>query len=703
MRKRPYYKPPVICHSGDKMPDIKGKPIHILRKVGEDFEKVEYLPLYCGYDVETTTIDTIDGHQSAVYSHALSIATGGYMPPVYVYHGRRWEDYNNIINQLIDTYDLSDTRRIIIWVANLSFEFAFLAYRHDWDEVFAKDTRQPLLARIGGIEYRECLAITGGNLAHLASNYCWTQKLVGDLDYSKPRNYDTPLAPQEMQYIVNDAVILPEFAQYFWKAEIKRRRKIPMTKTGMLLDDIKGLYKQDCKRICPVAPENADNIYNRYLDSCRPDMVLYYRWYMYLFRGGYVHANALYSGITIDADYLDRYGYIALRQYDITSSYPAVMLLDYVPVTPFVRCDYVPGLEKSKCLLLTLEFTGIKLTTHHTIESKSKIIAHSGAVWDNGRLVRADSITVMLTELDLASYLDYYQWQECRVLDCLAADRGRLPHYLLTSLTNDYRDKNMLKMQGKKDTLDYQLSKERVNSHYGACVKRIRTERITFDAADGWGKIDTSEEFEKELARQNLLPQWGIWITAHARRRLLKTVAALTRGGCSVVYCDTDSIKVLDNGKARRIIDKYNKCIRRHLYNRRYRSPYYEGLGGFDDEGDARRYKTLGAKRYLVEDSNGKIKATVAGMPKTAIKRIGDIDPFAAFDKDAGFRLDCEQSGKLTTAYTDEPYKLYVNGQWMEELSGVALYQIPFKITLKPEYQQYIETVQNLERIGDTV
>ena len=602
-------------------------------------------------------------------------------------------------------YGLSEEKRLIIWVANLSFEFSFLQHRLEWSEIFAKDMYQPLLAGSSGLDFREALSISGGNLDNLAKTYCYTKKLVGDLDYKKPRNYDTQLTKEELNYINNDVIILAEFSRWIFQKYIRPRHYIPMTKTGILLQNVKKRFEIRSKELDPF--HNSEHAYKHYIQDLFPDQDTYFEWFKYLFRGGYVHANCVYSDIDMNAYDTD--------MEDITSSYPASMLLGYVPVSKFSRVSWDPKYLKSKCCIIYAAFYNIRSTTQHSIESKNKIIeVGSGATWDNGRLISCKTcIFVALTELDFATYKQYYTWDYMEIHDFYISDRGTLPRFLLDNMLEAYKTKQALKASGKQDTIDYVLAKSDVNVHYGALVKRIRLDTIVYENGS-WDRKKQDKDFTKESSKTLLLPQWGIWITATSRRWLLDTVYKMEQAmkkepyTAHVYYCDTDSIKFKRSEKASKIIKNFNRLQAKRLKNRGFRSDLLRGIGCFsselhkDENGNKIyvRFKTLGAKRYLYSDGK-EVKATVAGMPKTAINRIGmSIDEiFEAFNKE-GFCLSCEESGKITPIHTDEPYSLYVNGQWMEEESGVALKETTFTLSLKDEYKGLIEQMTDAIRNG---
>ena len=75
-----------------------------------------YLEVYCGFDIETTTTET---HHGFMYHWQMSIND-------IVIFGTRWYEFVQIIEKLKKDLILRKTTRLIIWVANLGFEFQFM-------------------------------------------------------------------------------------------------------------------------------------------------------------------------------------------------------------------------------------------------------------------------------------------------------------------------------------------------------------------------------------------------------------------------------------------------------------------------------------------------------------------------------------------------------------------------------------------------
>ena len=253
---------------------IEGLPIAIIKNRGKN--KLRYIQMFSGFDIETTTLPNKNAY---MYIWQMSINDE-------IILGRTWLEFITLLEGIRDILVLRTTTRVIIWVANLGFEFQFLRKWFNITRVFAKEQRQPLYAIIDDcIELRDCLSITGGNLDQLAKDYTTTQKLVGDLDYSKIRNYKTELTEKELAYCINDVKILSEFSEYIFNEYIIPKKYVPLTKTGLLRKQVKDL--------CPkTAMIN--------VQMCYPDRDLYKKMMIYCFQGGIVHANRRYAGKIIE-------------------------------------------------------------------------------------------------------------------------------------------------------------------------------------------------------------------------------------------------------------------------------------------------------------------------------------------------------------------------------------------------------------------
>lgn len=636
--------------------------------------KQKYIRVAAGFDIETTRIDK----EAYMYHWQLCFNDN-------ILLARTWKEFQKIIDFLNETGE-QHKAKIIVWVANLSHEFAFLQNRLKWSKIFAREARKPITATTGNIEFRDCLMLSGqGGLANLAKNYCKTRKLKGDLDYNILRNSRTVLTDKEKQYCINDVQILKEWSDYCFNRWVDNGEKIPLTSTGIVRNMVKKEMETNKNRISwaisQMFPKNADE-YNFI--------------FRFLFRGGFTHSNIFHTNETLEN----------IIGVDFTSSYPAVMLHEKYPSTPFdditLKADgvHITDNRMENCAVwFVAKFYNIKTTTFHSIESKHKIIDFSeNAVFDNGRLCKSDYIEVALTNVDYAVYKMFYKWDKIEIVKAKCSQMAVLPDYLLKPLKESYQTKQRLKQNGLDGTVEYKNAKAAVNSYYGMTVTRLNFEE--WDYINGkWESIPTFDNYASTKTKQFLNPYWGIWVTAYARYNLLSVVYKI---GNDAVYCDTDSIYFFDTPENRKIIDKYNK----NIFEQNTTFPIeFSDIGAFDyiDKCAHYTFKTLGAKRYMKARLTGygyKIETTVAGMRKGTFEEKVIHEPingkFERFEND--LILDMTESCKNTVCYNDSEHFAEIDGEIMHEYSSAVIYPIEFHLRMDEIYLILIEKIRNERR-----
>lgn len=635
---------------------------------------IKYHRIFCGFDIETTAYE---GH-AYMYIWQFSYMTD--TQPVVVVKGRTWYDFIELLRFLRVRFALRDTTRIIIWVANLGYEFSFMRKYLDIDFVFAKTPRNPLIVLTGGIEFRECLSISQGSLSYLAKTWTTTQKMVGDLDYSIIRNSLTPLDPTEEKYCDNDVIILAEFSKIIFNDYLKKERYIPTTSTGILRHDLKVYARASVDKV--------EQLYD-YIKSLYPKTKSDYIYIMeYLFRGGYVHACYKHAYKTL----------YNMDSYDLKSSYPAVALQCYYPISEFKQCTVLTEerfnfLCKEYCVIFQATFENIRATTHHSIESKSKTISLTKPLLDNGRVKSAEKMTVFLTELDYETYKEFYEWDNMTIHTIHVANRGYLPRYLTDRFYYWFEKKENI--DSEKNPQEYAIVKTRINGHFGMCVTRLIFNDITYNEGE-WHTTPTDKSYDEMISKEVLSPYWGVYITAHARRRELMLLYKMKD---EVVYSDTDSHKLFTNEHTKKVIEEYNNMISELNKEVSERCGYdlkvIRKLGRFECETEnnhIKRFKTLGAKRYITEYDDGTISTTISGLPKTSLKEYSKaigVDVFKIFENE--MCIPSEHTHKLVSIYNDEPYTdiitdPYGNTERMREESGIYLKPSDFNLSIESEY-----------------
>ena len=223
---------------------------------------------------------------------------------------------------------------------------------------------------------------------------------------------------------------------------------------------------------------------------------------------------------------------------------------------------------------------------------------------------------------------------------------------------------------------------------------------------------------------------WGVFVTAFARRNLFDGISAL---GDDYIYSDTDSVKFVNYKAHTAYFDAYNaevvrKCdaaMAHHKLDPELTRPKTvkgktKQLGVWDFDAHYTRFKSNGAKRYMVEYEDGSLSLTVSGVNKhTAIPylkaKYGSNDAiFAAFTDglvipefndtgipiydSEGIEIDCP-SGKMTHTYIDTEISGTVRdylGTEAEyhEMSYIHLANTSYSMTLSTEYRSIIRKIQ---------
>lgn len=626
----------------------------------------KYLLIGCGFDIETTKV----GKNSYMYHWQLSLGNE-------VYLGRTWESFINLIYEIKNKLKLKKNERLLMYIANLSFEFQFLRKRLPITDIIAKAKRNPIMLEIDGfIEIRDALAITGTNLATLAKNYCTTQKLVGDLDYSILRNSVTEITEKEKEYCINDVTILKEFSEYIFNY-YGQQKFLPLTKTGILRNIVKNKAKEYYKL----------NVLKRKIFDLFPKTKDEYNYIMrYLFKGGYVHGVANYTGEIITN----------LESWDKKSSYPSSEIAELYPVTPFKKFDVslFEDYVKKYNVIFIAEFTNLSTKTNHSIFSQHKSIITGKKIIDNGRVAFAEKCELFLCEVELEELNNFYKYDKMEIKYCAYAKKGKLPSYLILPMIEAYIKKEEISKNGGKDTAEYANQKSYLNSNFGMCVTRLKFNDYFIDDN---GNVEMKEEektYHEAIKNSILSPFWGIYITAYSRSDLLKFIYHTDS-----YYSDTDSGKV-KRGKYDKYIKKHNAEIRKKVMkgSEHYGINYekIKGLGEYQKEYNIKRLKYLGCKRYLIEKENGEIESTISGLKKGVVKKYADfwgIDAFDLFNND--MCIPKEFTKKLIPSYNDDIHSDIVKGEKMVELSSVTLCESDFNLKMNDDYIMLIDYLKN--------
>lgn len=613
--------------------------------------------------------------------------------------GRTWNEFMRLIARLEKGLNLSLKNRLVIYVHNLPFEWAFMNRFINYEDGFFREPRKPLkILTSEGIEFRCSYALSNMSLNKFCKNEIGVKhyKLIDTYDYEKLRTPITPLTPEEEAYCYNDVRGLCECIESRLKHDTITT--IPMTATGYVRRDLRKAVKSD-KKYRTLFKNNA--LDGKLYTMCRD-----------AFRGGDTHANIDYSNQLLHN----------IHARDETSAYPACMMVDKYPMTAFTKMNvstYLNNDTSEYAFLFEVRFINIVYTGKcgipyiplakckgYTKEDRKDLIV------DNGRILYAKYVQMTITDIDLEIIQKEYTYDDIFMRNIYASVYEPLSDKIKDVVMDYYRKKTSLK--GIPEQIyEYNKSKNSLNSCFGCMVMRIDQSMIYYSDSDHEYYTD-DKDLEETLAkfyksRNNFLSyQHGLWITANARKRLR---SMLWKVGGDVVYCDTDSIK-FSGDHDNEFEDKNKILIEEALKHGAYaetKSGKVKYMGVWENEVDNTdhgcydEFKTLGSKKYVYSETikgNKEITSTIAGVnKKTGSKYFTDngIDSFAI-----GTTL--YNSGHLTAYYNDDNiHEIIVDHCKFLTASNVALVDNTYTIGVTGEYldllKNAIENREDLEYI----
>lgn len=634
--------------------------------------------------------------------------------------GRTWSEFVLMMKQLSLLLNLNTNRKIVIYVHNLSYEFQFIKELFEWDKVFSLDLRKPVYARtVEGIEFRCSYLLSGYSLAklgeHLTKHEC--SKLVGDLDYSLIRHTATPLTPKEKSYCINDIKVVMCYIDELI-TQYGNITKLPLTKTGFV--------RKYCRAMClTTRNEKGKKVPNwRYIDTIRNLRITgidEFNMLQRAFTGGFTHSNAKYTDIVVNE----------VDSYDFTSSYPYVMVSEKFPMSTGVKIKIAnwkqfDTLTSKYCCVFDIEFTNIyAINENENPISSSKCIVKENVAENNGRVVCAKRIVLTITEIDYKIFKQFYRWENARIGEMWCYRKDYLPTEFINAILDLYEKKTTLKgVTGKE--VEYLNSKEMLNSCYGMCVTNPLREEVIYENSQ-WCENELSDERKVEMLQvynesknRFLFYPWGIYVTAFARRNLFSGVLECDD---DYIYSDTDSVKIKNGDLHKEYFRRYNEVVQiklREACNHhgisfdKIEPKTIRGeckvLGVWDYEGRYKRFKTLGAKRYMVEKENalyvGNTKynysLTCSGVNKKCaipymLEKFGENGIFEGFTnylaipphgtgKNIHTYIDYHQTGAITD---------YLGNMCeYDTLSGVHLEPTGYTLSLSVMYINYLMNIK---------
>lgn len=650
------------------------------------------------YDYNNPHMDNPDGspmiRQGLMYHWQIDIDGNKFV-------GRSWEDMELFFT---DLHQLCKSRKFI-FIHNASFEFSWLiniiTFSGEDDTVLARDPHRVMSAycKRFNMELRCTYFLTQLSLSKWAENIGLEKSK--DLDYNVLRTPWTILSHDEMNYCLTDVDIMYH-GLLRYKEKYKHMYNIPLTQTGEVRRELRKVYKHE----------------HDFYDKCaklQPQSLKKLQWLLKAFYGGCVLCNPAYKDVVIKVPLIFK---------DISSSYPWALISERYPLTPFrvvfnkqKQAEHMQDPDKTYIIEFTAE--NVKSKIPCLFLSASKLEDKINVKTMNGRVATADSFRCILCKPDFELFQKCYK-ADITIHKLKISDLQYLPDGFRRFVIEMYQNKTKLK---KSDPELYQKSKQIINALFGINCQKLITDLVKFDIhedGDGWIIEELSEEnFPKLLhdvlynpdgSRKKLYTatQIGIYCTAYARKNLFTGVLGEDEEGNflnvdDVIYTDTDSIKQFDNEYADDIYNKYNAAVlAKHKeiaaqlgLDPADLSPELDGkaypIGIFAEDGKCTEFKTMGSKKYCYRDADtGKLKLTVAGVPKSGVECLDDdINNFCdGMIFKASEMDDRDLKLKMASVYcTDQQPCTFPDGYVARDKYGICM--MPVDYTLTASYDMY--------------
>lgn len=688
------------------------------------FDKAVSNTIY-SFDIEVSSLFRIDGEWKefdyGISQEEYQEIDKASLPYIWMfgvedltYYGRELWDFEEVLREISDP----DMYKII-WVHNLSYEFAFLlnflSEKYTITNMCARSIKKPIsfMVKELNIQFRCSYMLTNLSLDSAAKEFTSVKKRVGDLDYMQVRTPLTPLTDQEMGYCEYDIICLREIIKDF-RDKYEWVYRIPLTSTGIVrkaFRDKMGFF------------------YVRKQQGLVPSRKIYLM-LMSLFAGGYTHTNCLWRAHYFLGDDPDD----IIECQDINSSYPAVLVTEKYAFSEFIRCSPEQFFDKKKrnsnCFMLECHFENVRPKFYNHYLQTSKCHNLVNPIYDNGRIYSADSFDMILLDTDYDIIKMTYDC-DVTITKCYKAKKDYLDPEVIKFILGLYKGKTQLKnVEGKEDI--YRANKAQLNSLFGMAVTNPLKVSCECDADGIWSSKAFSNEFIDEKLddmKHSMSTLWfyavGCQCTAYARRNLLRVVFSSKEMDRDVVYMDTDSIYFRRREQHQdlflsynmEMVEKYRAVCERYpddLNIRDFMPADKDGviwpIGWYSLDKVCREACFLGAKIYSYRDEKGKLKITVSGVSKKGASALkDDIRNFKT-----GFIWGYRDSGKSTHFYAekhlvngavvdgrqDEIDVKGIDGEWYHSKYrwGIVLMPTTYTLGVTQDYETFMKNALEKER-----
>lgn len=544
-----------------------------------------------------------------------------------IFYGRTIEEFQDAMKLMKEYYDLSPQKRMRFYVYRLVAEFQMIRKYFNIIDSFSAERRKPYYVIFEeGFELFDTYSMIDKSIDNIASDL--DIEYIEDKTPYKKRSHVMNLNEDTMNHVKSHSTVIQTLINDELN-QVQSIIKLPLTNTQRVRRHINKNCLQDKAYMSKV----------RNLTMQYDDFLLLKR----CFTGGFTFANPRYRNKIINN----------VTSLDIASAYPSIITTELFPMTPFKETTLSSYAEFEE-FVTDYQFCCAFDITLYNLESKRDDLfsitedqIHEGSSTNvqtiGGKVDSADKITISMTNVDWIIFKQLYDFDESKVTigRFSHARAGYLPHTIVKPVLDLYKAKTELKgVKGKER--QYKEAKVKLNSIYGMLVTdEVHRDDVKFED-DKWVEEifdNYSEQLEydkKSLESYNNKKSrttfygWGVWVTSYARKRLFSVIL---KTADDFVYCDTDSVKVINYDKYKTVFDndilrqktRIDFAVQNHsVFARSDFAPMStvdkqrKIIGVFEVEYMYDKFKALGSKQY-VGIKNDELEVTCSGIPKKAL------------------------------------------------------------------------------------
>lgn len=426
-------------------------------------------------------------------------------------HGYTLDEFIGNIESLF----LHPSTQYIVYFHNLKYDAQFMrSFLHDLETRFPDALLiirkgRPIIMRFGNVEFRDSAnKMPAGTTVLQMGDMLGLPKLESPRDGFAP-GWSADLTDEDFQYVIRDALIVGMMMQ-----RMHRQGHTHATASGDAWASMKAIYNEHHNT-------NGFGKWNRTFPKITLAMDQWLR-------------PAYFGGVNI-SQHVGMISDCEITHEDVNSMYPSVMMYDPLPVG-LPKSSVNPSAEGYALFVMRAR---MKLTLREGMIPCFRFKHAADRILEG--MAPTDYVidceswhTLTLTNIDLENFNRFYRIQilpgtvSYMAFDSsIGENREYLEHW--------FRQKAI----APKNSVERLAAKLMLNSAYGRFGMSGVEESSTFAWDEGVGDfVITSTEAQSDDI-PGYLP-YALFVTAHARRRLLDCVLAV--GVENVIHCDTDSV-----------------------------------------------------------------------------------------------------------------------------------------------------------------